>query len=170
MNRGKRLLLAIVSVVCIAGASEAAYTYYSPLIGVPLSQAGSPRLEVRPIQQVNAALAVTATEVVGGGDWQWVVFPLPVRGSRIKGLRICYKINTAAPGTTYISTVRLTQVTDPTGGLVLLEEHTGLTSTTDTCYDVPMKTKKVKGAITLSLKMVFGSTQDSIWIGMIRTK
>ena len=81
-----------------------------------------------------------------------------------EGVQVCYAIKTESE--TYISRVRLTQMTTPDSALVVHDDGTNLTSTSPTCYTSPAKVE-VEGTITLALKMVFGSTSDVILIGGI---
>jgi hypothetical protein len=141
--------------------------WYSPLGAIAVGPAGPPStLAVGPHPSPSTVLKVTATAVVTENDFQWVLFGLVVPAGKITSVRICYKVETAKAGTTYISQVRLTKTTVPTSALVVHDDGTNLTSTRATCY-VSKADLLVDGAITLALKMVFGSTADLIRIGGI---
>jgi hypothetical protein len=78
----------------------------------------------------------------------------------------CRKVKTGSPGSTYISQVRLTRMTNPDKALVILDDGNNLTSTSVTSYTSTTNTK-VEGTITLALRIVIGSPGDSILIGGI---
>jgi hypothetical protein len=139
--------------------------WYSPLAAVAVGPAGPPSmLAVSPHSSPSTALKVTATSPVKENDFQWVLLGLTVPSVVIKGVKVCYAITTESE--TYISQVRLTQMTTPDSALVVHDDGTNLTSTSPTCYTSSTKVE-VKGTITLALKMVFGSTSDVILIGGI---
>ncbi len=141
--------------------------WYSPLTSIPVGPAGPPSmLSVSPHHSPSTALKVTATSPVKEDDFQWVLLGLTVPSETVKGVKICYKVETASPGSTYISQVRLTKMTTPDVALVVHDDPTNLTATSPTCYTSPTNVK-VEGTITLALKMVFGSTSDIIRIGGI---
>jgi hypothetical protein len=121
-------------------------------------------LVVSPHSSPSTALKVTATEPVKEEDFQWVLLGLTVPSVVIKGVHVCYAIQTESE--TYISQVRLTQMTTPDKALVVHDDGTNLTSTSPTCYTSEAEVK-VEGTITLALKMVFGSESDVILIGGI---
>jgi len=89
---------------------------------------------------------------------------------KIKQLVICYQVETDIPDRTYISEVRLTQMTTPDQAQVIYDDDTDLTSVTPTCYTAKTNIKKTNGTITLGLRMVFGSTEDFIQIGGIKLR
>jgi hypothetical protein len=139
--------------------------WYSPLTAVAVGPAGPPSmLAVSPHSGPSTALKVTATSVVEENDFQWVLLGLTVPSVVISGVKVCYAIE--AESKTYISQVRLTQMTTPDSALVLHDDGTNLTSTSPTCYTSWTKVE-FNGTITLALKMVFGSTSDAILIGGI---
>lgn len=156
------LLFALVFIVGCAG-----NYWYSPLTAIPVGPAGPPSmLSVSPHPSPSTALKVTASSQVKEEDFQWVLVGLTVPSVSVKGVEICYKVETASPGSTYISQVRLTKMTTPDVALVIHDDPTNLTATSPTCY-TSATNLKVDGTITLALKMVFGSTSDLIRIGGI---
>ena len=144
--------------------------WYSPLGAIAVGPAGPPsKLVVGPHSSPSTVLKVTATVLVGESDFQWVLIGLAVPSAKITAVSICYKVETAKPGSTYISQVRLTKTTLPDSALVVHDDPTNLTSTTSTCYVKPCSVQ-VDGTITLALKMVFGNTADVIRVGGIELK
>ncbi len=141
--------------------------WYSPLTAIPVGPAGPPSmLSVSPHPSPSTALKVSATSIVKEDDFQWVLVGLTVPTETVKGVKVCYKVETTSPGSTYISQVRLTKMTTPDVALVVHDDPTNLTATSPTCYTSPANVN-VEGTITLELKMVFGSTSDIIRIGGI---
>jgi hypothetical protein len=142
--------------------------WYSPLGAIAMDGAGEPgKLMVRHQTHANScALEVRATSPVGENDLQWVEIPLAVPSATITGVNLCYRVDSASPGTTYIFQVRLTQMTTPDSALVVLDERTRLSSSTPTCL-LSKAHVEVKGSITLALRMVFGNTADRIILGGI---
>jgi len=121
-------------------------------------------LNVSPHSSPSTVLKVTATSQVSENDFQWVLLGLPAPEMTVKGVKVCYKVETATPGSTYISQVRLTKTTLPDSALVVHDDPTNLTSTTSTCY-TSQADLKVEGDLTLALKMVFGNNSDVIRVG-----
>jgi hypothetical protein len=141
--------------------------WYSPLGAVAVGPAGPPSmLVVGPHSGPSTALRVTAVDAVRESDFQWVILGLAVPAVTIVGVQLCYKVETASPGSTYVSQIRLSQMTTPDSALVVHDDGTNLTATSPTCYTSKANVK-VAGTITLALKMVFGNTADLIRIGGI---
>ncbi len=165
-----RILVVAFSLFLVAGYAQAA-TWYSPLTGVAVGTDGHDTLIlVKPDSPPEAIIVTsTSTSPVGAVDEQWVQIGLPAEGQKqIKGLEVCYQVSTANPGSTFIETVKLTRMTAPDTPFILFESTTPLDSTTPLCQDFSISPKTVKGAITLSLRMVFGDAADSIKIGGIK--
>ena len=140
---------------------------FSPLTAIPVGPAGPPSmLSVAPHSGPSTAVVVTAGSVVKETDFQWVLLGLTVpTGTQITGVVVCYQV--IGGRSTYISQVRLTQMTTPDAALVVHDDPTNLTSTTPTCYKSPVSGVTVKGTITLELKMVIGKKTDKILVGGI---
>jgi hypothetical protein len=114
----------------------------------------------------------TGEDAIGGGNK--VVqkgVPVPPVFS-ITGVRVCYEVdneddptNVAEP--TFISQIRLAQLDDPPdAALVLLDDGTDLTDPGPLCVDSAMPgggpIDPVPGGLRLSLRVNFGSTDDTI--------
>lgn len=142
--------------------------WYSPLTAIPVGPSGPPSsLSVTPHDSPSTAIKVTASSEVKETDFQWIEMGLPVPSVSVKGVEICYKVESASPGTTYISQIRVTKMTTPDYALVVHDDGAALASTSTTCY-TSTADFKVQGTATLQLKMVFGSTSDSILVGGIQ--
>ena len=141
--------------------------HFSPLTAVAVGTAGPPSLlSVSPHSSPSTAIAVTAGGVVKELDFQWVLLGLTVPGgTRIRGVVVCYQI--VGGKSTYVSQVRLSEMTTPDTALVVHDDPTNLTSTVPVCYRSKVTGVTVNGTITLELKMVFGSKKDKILVGGI---
>ncbi len=140
-------------------------SWYSPLTAVVVGTTGPATLITVAPDSPPEAIIVHAGSAVAAGDEQWVQIGLPAGGQKvIKAVEICYQANGAA----YIDTIRLTRMTTPDTPSVLFESTTPLNSPAPTCERLNMSPTKIKGAITLSLRVVFGADTDSIKIGGIR--
>ena len=163
-----RILFITLSLLLVAGYAQAG-TWYSPLTAVAVETTGpATMISVKPDSPPEAIIVKPTSGVVTAENEQWVQVGLPAEGQKvIKGLEICYQVN-AAEGSTYIDTVRLTRMTAPDTPFVLYESTMPLNSTDPICQELGMSPRKVKGAITLSLRVVFGNVLDSIKIGGIK--
>ena len=171
----KKVLIAmlVVSLFLITAYAQAETSWYSPLTAIPVGPSGPATnlLTVEPYCCPSTAIEIKATQVVVEDDFQWVNIGLTSQMNKvIKGVEIYYEVEAATPGSTYISQVRLTQMTTPDEALVIHDDPTDLTSTDPTSYlSATGKPKaKVGGTITLTLKVVFASTNDSIRVGGIK--
>lgn len=141
--------------------------WYSPLAAIAGGPAGPPStVTVGPHCCPSTALKITSNQVVADNDLQWVEFLLAVPDVTIKGVKIYYQVKTGSAGSTYISQVRLTRMTNPDKALVIHDDGNNLTSTSVTSYTSPTN-MKVEGTITLALRIVIGNPGDSILIGGI---
>ncbi len=82
-------------------------------------------------------------------------------------VEVCYSLKVAKPGSTYISQTRLTDMTTPDAAHVKLDDPTDRKDAGPTCYRVKAGFMP-KGTVTLALKVVFGSTDDEIRLGMVK--
>jgi hypothetical protein len=141
--------------------------HFSPLTAVAVGPAGPPsRLSVCPHSGPSTAIAVTSISLVKESDFQWVLLGLTVpSGIQVKGVVVCYQI--IGSESTYISQVRLTQMTEPNTALVKHDDPTNLRSAAPVCYKSKVNGFKVEGTITLELKLVIGKKGDKILIGGI---
>lgn len=170
-----RLMLGVVAALSWAMAPIAAFAEnitYSPLgaIGVGPSGPASADIIVEPYCCPSTAIVVHAPDVVDENDLEWVLLGLDVPGNReITRVSVCYAIDAATPGTTYISQTRLTDMRRPDSALVRLDEPTNRTDPGPACYSVDTAFRP-RGAVSLHLKVVIGDPGDEIRIGMIKLR
>jgi len=176
MDNFKKLILVFFLLVFIAGNAEAATNYwFSPLTAIAVGPDGPPSLlSVSPqAPGPSEAIMVTAGVEVEDDDFQWILIGLTIpsgASGKIRHVQICYQVDAAEAGRTYISQVRLTKMTTPDVAVVIHDDETDLADTSPTCYKSQTKIKKVQGTITLRLKMVFGDPSDAILIGGIQLR
>lgn len=120
----------------------------------------------------NTAIVVRAKQPIGESDHvQWVQLDLPVptgaAARRITGVEVCYQINTASPGATYITQTRLTEMTTPDQAPIRLDDATNRTDRGPACYAVATSISPV-GSIVLHIRVIFGNTKDEIVLGAAR--
>jgi hypothetical protein len=141
--------------------------HFSPLTAIVVGPSGPPsKLSVSPHLSPSTAIAITAGSAVVETDFQWLSLGMTVPdGTKIKGVQVCYQI--LGGKSTYISQVRLTQMTTPNQALVKHDDPTNLTSTTPVCYKSVVGGFSVAGTITLELKMVIAGKGEKILIGGI---
>lgn len=171
----KKLLtvVLVISLFLITAYAQAETVWFSPLTAIPVGPSGPATnvLTVQPYCCPSTAIEIKASQIVIEDDFQWVILGLTSQLNKvIKGVQIYYEVETASPGSTYISQVRLTEMTTPDEALVIHDDDTDLTSTDPTSYiSLTEKPKpKVRGTITLALKVVFGNIADSIRVGGIK--
>ena len=135
---------------------------FSPLTAVAVGPAGPPStLSVGPHSGPSTAVVVSSSGVVTETDFQWVMVGLTVAtGTTVKGVVVCYQV--IGGDATYISQVRLSQMTTPNSAIVVHDDPTNLTSTVPVCYTSKASGFTVKGTITLELKIVIGRRGDKI--------
>jgi hypothetical protein len=152
-----------------ASAATAVQTTYSPIGATANGPSGpaSAAFVAGPSCCPDTAVVLTPRRVIGENDFQWMNLALPWDGARVTSVRVCYRINTTAPGATYISQTRISDMTTPTSATVRLDDATDRNSATGTCYSVNANITPT-GSLSLELKVVFGSGSDQISIGMIR--
>jgi hypothetical protein len=101
---------------------------------------------------------------VGENDFQWINIPLNgIAAGQISRLVVCYQV--VGAGGSYISQVRLAEMSAPNSAVVKVDDPTDLNSNAATCY----ATKAgyvVGGTTTLSLKVVL-KPGDKIIVGGI---
>jgi hypothetical protein len=90
-----------------------------------------------------------------------------VRPKKITGVEVCYQINSAARGSTFISQTRLSEMTTPNQATVVLDDATDRTDPGPVCYSVATSVSPI-GSIALNLRVIFGSTEDEIVLGGVR--
>lgn len=146
--------------------------WYSPLNTLPVSrkQATPPLLIVAPYW-AHPSTKITVKQEITADDNQWVYTGLSIPdGTGIKGLIVHYQTQGVPMTSTGIRHVRLTEVTAPTSNTPknFVDVSTDLASSSPVKYITHFSTKKVAGALSLQLQMVFsGSSADLILLGAI---
>jgi hypothetical protein len=163
------LVIGAFALVSPASAATTVRATYSPLGATAngASGPGSAAFTAAPHCCPDTAVVLTPQRAIGDAEAQWMNLGLPWDNGQITAVRVCYKVSTASPGGTYISQTRLTDMTVPTSASVVLDDGTNRAGTGGSCYNVSAAVTP-QGALTLSLKVVFGSTGDRITIGMVR--
>ncbi len=102
---------------------------------------------------------------IRAGDLQWISLPLVVQDYlRIKAVIVCYDLSSAS---SFISQVRLSEETVPTAVVIRHDDTTDLTSTVPVCAESAVDSYQPAGALTLSLRLNFANTTDTIDISAI---
>jgi hypothetical protein len=99
------------------------------------------------------------------GDLKWISMglPLPPNG-KIEEIIICYEVSNPQ---SFISQVRLVEMTTPNQALVRHDDPTDLKSTTPTCYSSKVAGWAPTKAVTLELRLNFQNTKDQIRLGAV---
>lgn len=141
---------------------------YSPLGATANGPSGpaTARFTATPYCCPSTAVVLTPLQVSGESDFQWAQLGLPWDNTSVSSVGVCYAISTTVVGRTYISQTRLTTMTLPNSATVLLDDGTDRTAVGPVCYSVPASFTP-SGAVSLGLKVVFGSTSDRITIGLV---
>jgi hypothetical protein len=172
MSRVGRLVMVVV-LVLIAGSAYAGGIWFSPLNATSVGPNGPPSLlQLRGGSNFGTSLKVSPITRIAEEDGQFVLVGLPVpQGTVIKKVKVCYDvdINGGDSSGSFISQVRLIKMLGPNGGTVIFEDTNNLNSTTGQCrtLSVDRPRPEVNGSLTMAVKMVFGSTLDTISIGAI---
>ena len=131
--------------------------YYSPVGAVLMGPVrGRAKMTRTRVPSPSTILRVGTLAAVREEEGEWVEIALPVPRGRIKVIGICYQVETATPGSTYIAQVRLVMTREPDVAHVVYDDARHLTSTVPGCV-VRDLSVDVQGAIALDLKMAFGS-------------
>jgi hypothetical protein len=155
-----------LAVMSPASAATTVRTIYSPH-GASAQGPSTATPAAFTADEAGDAVVLAPQREVSEDDFQFVSFGLPWDHAGISAVRVCYKVNAAGTGGTYISQTRMTEMTVPPTGTVRLDNGTDRTSTKGECYTV-RGSFTPKGTVTLSLKVVFGNTNDSILIGALQ--
>ncbi len=123
----------------------------------------------------GAGPIITASAVVRDEDLEWVSVDLllPVLNAdgkpwKIDSLEVCYDVSTTTPDRTFISQLRLAEMTTPNFATVRHDDGTNLSSTTPTCYISDVADVVINGAYELAIRIAIGNTSERIRIGAIR--
>ena len=107
----------------------------------------------------------TVVSCTAPGDFKWVSMglrlPLDVQ---IEGVIICYQISNAR---SFISQVRLAEMTTPDHATVVHDDPAHLTSTTPATYNSAVPGLVPSGAVTLELRLNFQNISDEILLGAV---
>lgn len=131
-------------------------------------------ITVRPYCCPSTAVEITTTTPIREDDHQWINLGLTLPSRRnakdlfIKELELCYTIESAFSGKTYISQTRLSKLTTSDSSLIIRDDSTRLASPNPTCHKISAFDARIDGTINLELKLVFGDTSDKIRIGGIK--
>lgn len=141
---------------------------YSPLGATANGPSGpaTAKFTAGPYCCPSTAVVLTPMAVSTENDFQWMHLGLPSDNTSVSSVQVCYAITTAVVGRTYISQTGIADMTTPNTSFVRLDDGTNRTAVGPACYTVPASFTPT-GAMTLELKVVFGSTSDRITIGMV---
>jgi hypothetical protein len=140
---------------------------FSPLTAIAVGPAGPPaKFSVRPHCCPSTAIVATATTPIANSDLQSLLIGLVVpSGTKVKAVVVCYQV--VGGNSTYISQVRLSEMSKPNQTIVRHDESTKLASAEPACYTSTVTGFTVNGTITLALSIVIGDPSDKILIGGI---
>jgi hypothetical protein len=156
----------VLAVVQPANAATPVRASYGPLGAVAQGPSGAAAADFTAVAS-GPSVTLTPQRVITETGFQWVSLALPWDHGDITSVRVCYKVIAASAGGTYLSQTRLSDMTIPPTSTVRLDDGTNRTSTAGACYTVTTGFAPA-GAVTLELKVVFGSTNDRIQIGAIQ--
>ncbi len=93
------------------------------------------------------------------GDFKWVYLGIPITSEQaIQAIVVHYQLSNKE---SFISQVRLTEMTTPDRALVVHDDGTDLHSTTPSSYTSQVNGKRPRGALTLALRLNFAGTGAS---------
>ena|SRR5437868_4104831 len=124
---------------------------------------GDPTLH---LQYANVQFPCTKITCTTPGDLKWIDMGLDVPpGAIITGIIICYQLSNSK---SFISQVRLTEQTTPNLRTVHHDDSTDLVSTAPVCATSKVNYgAAINGAVNLSLRLNFTSTNDTIMLGAV---
>jgi|GEM_PF-3513562 len=159
MKKQNLLMIVLVFLITQTHLNAQQTIWYSPLNLIGQSN----ELNIIPslFTNLNAA-EITSTSF--GSDLAVLVGLNLNSNQKIDSVIICYQLSNSA---SFISRVRLTEMTNPDASSVIFDDDTGLTSINATRYAGYMGGFVVNGAITLILFLNFANPGDVIYIGAI---
>jgi hypothetical protein len=99
------------------------------------------------------------------GDFKWVSMGLPLPSDvKVDEVIICYELSNPQ---SFISQVRLVEMTAPNQATVRHDDPTDLKSTSPTCYSSKVAEFTSTAALTLELRLNFQNTTDEITLGAV---
>jgi hypothetical protein len=161
------LFMVCVQTVSVMGQST---QFFSPLNAIAVGPNGLPtnKATVKPYCCPSTAIEITSGVNIADNDLQWINIPLNgLAEGNISGVTVCYQIvGKGAGAISYISQVRLDEMSLPNSAMVKMDDPTDLKSTTPTCYTAKANNYYVKGTTTLSLRIALAAG-DRILVGGI---
>jgi hypothetical protein len=126
---------------------------------------GDPTLQINYPSVAHPGTVVTCN---APGDLKWVSMDLRLApGLQIVQVDICYQLSN---GRSFISQVRLTEMTTPDHATVIHDDPADLTSTAPTTYSSAVAALAPSGAVNLELRLNFQNTSDEILLGAVGIK
>jgi Transposase len=123
---------------------------------------GDPTLQISYPSVSHPSTVITCTSP---GDLKWVSIGLPLpQNITIHEVTVCYELSNAG---SFISQVRLVEMSTPNQGLVRHDDPTDLKSTSPTCYNSKVVGFTPSVAIILELRLKFRNTSDEIRLGAV---
>jgi hypothetical protein len=107
----------------------------------------------------------TVVTCISPGDLKWVSMGLPLPPNvQIKEVIICHQLSNSQ---SFISQVRLAEMTTPNQAVVRHDDPTDLKSTSPTSYSSKVANFTPSAAVTLELRLNFHNTTDRIMLGAV---
>lgn len=123
---------------------------------------GDPTLRVSYPSASHPSVVINCTSP---GDLKWVSMGLPLpQDVAIEEVTVCYQLSSSQ---SFISQVRLVEMSTPDHASVLHDDPTHLTSTTPTCSSSKVGGIGATGAVILELMLNFKNTSDEIRLGAV---
>lgn len=132
---------------------------------------GDPTLRISYPFVSHPSTVITCTSA---GDLKWVSMGLHLPPNvSVEEVTICYQIsnlNSKIPPKSFISQVRLVEMSTPNQAIVHHDDPTDLKSTSPTCYSSKVGGYTPTAAVTLELRLNFQNTTDQILLGAVGVK
>jgi hypothetical protein len=118
------------------------------------------------ISYASVSHPCTIITCTSSGDLKWVSIDLPLHQNiTIDQVTVCYELSNAQ---SFISQVRLVEMTTPNQAVVRHDDPTDLKSTSPTCYSSQVAGfAPAAAAVTLLLRLNFQDTSDEIRLGAV---
>jgi hypothetical protein len=142
--------------ISTASAVDAKTIWLSPTAYVT----GDPSLQLSYPYVLHPATEVKCSSP---GDLKWIYMGLPLpMGAKIEEVNLCYQVSNPR---SFISQVRLTEMSTPDTAYVRHDDPTDLTSTSPACYMSKVGGFVPKSAVMLQLRLNFKDPTDKITLG-----
>jgi hypothetical protein len=156
MRLSKVAAVSALLLVSIALAADADTIWFSPTAYVT----GDPSLQ---ISYPYVAHPATEVKCSSPGDLKWIYMDLPLPlGAKIEAVNLCYQVSNPR---SFISQIRLTEMSTPNTAYVRHDDPTDLTSTRPACYVSKVASFVPKSAVMLQLRLNFQDSADKITLG-----